>query len=310
MTDLLVEHHALPERATPGGRRGPGPSSKGFLLGTRILRNTGSGAFVDGGPATPFGRSFRLDSLAAEASVLGDLDGDGDLDLIVRTMSYPAESQLWLNDGAGSFLPLERLGVERVEHVADLDHDGVFDLITTHQRDIFNETLGILRGSLSELSIPSYVDLTQFLLGELGYPINGIEGGAAFADFTGDGFLDMGVVANPRSVVPRVQLFIDRQGFGETGYLANVAVDPGLQFGENARVRAGDLDGDGATDVLISGAVGGPNVSVMRLKNDDPSWFFQAYVEQVIPRGILVDVDGDGDLDVVGDGVVFNRSTP
>jgi len=318
MTDLLVEHRALPERATAGGRRGPGPgssgtSSRGFLLGTRILRNTGSGAFLDGGPATPAGRGFRLDSLATEASVLGDLDADGDLDLIVRSMTRPVQSQVWLNDSTGSFLPLIRLGSERVEHVADLDQDGVADLVMTHvipEFPFLGDTMGVLRGSLSELGIPSYVDLSAFLFDSVAFSIDGILGGATFEDFNGDGFLDMGVVSNPGSGSPNALLYIDRQGFGETGYLANVAVDPGLTLMANARMRSGDLDGDGAADVLISGVAGGPHISVMRLKFDDPSWFFQPIVKQIIPRGILVDVDGDGDLDVVGDGVVFNLTTP
>jgi len=87
-----------------------------------LLWNDGSGQFTDSGQ--------RLnETLGAEAAV-GDLDGDGDLDVFVTNMDLP--NQVWLNDGgqfSDSGLRLgENSDMSGKPSLGDLDGDGDLDV--------------------------------------------------------------------------------------------------------------------------------------------------------------------------------------
>jgi hypothetical protein len=99
---------------------------------TLVFLNDGSGQFTDSGQ--------RLSALNNASVNLGDLNGDGYLDLVFTNFEEP--NQIWLNDGTGQFIDSGlRFGVGefyRHAHLGDLDQDG--DL------DIFLATFGIDRG--------------------------------------------------------------------------------------------------------------------------------------------------------------------
>ena len=99
---------------------------------TLVLMNNGSGQFIDSGQRLPAVRNGNPS--------FGDLDGDGDLDLVLTNHEQP--NQIWLNDGAGRYVDsgFQFGGGEfyRHAHLADLDGDG--DL------DIFLATFGLTRG--------------------------------------------------------------------------------------------------------------------------------------------------------------------
>jgi len=97
-------------------------------LGFRLFVNDGRGQFSiasnDGGLATA----------ASDArTVAGDLDLDGDLDLVIS-------GRVWLNDGSGQFTKSIELPVREAPALADLDGDGDLDLITISR--IFRNDLG------------------------------------------------------------------------------------------------------------------------------------------------------------------------
>src|SRR5262249_28723765 len=139
--DLLVELRAA-GRVEPSAGIGHGTG----LYGMALLRNVGAGHFVFAGLASAPGVSFALDSLAASASLVADVDLDGELDLFTRTAHQPYASRLWLNHGAGTFKPGSGLGAAvadvRVEETLDVELDGLLDLVVT-RRDTY---LGSLRG--------------------------------------------------------------------------------------------------------------------------------------------------------------------
>jgi len=97
-----------------------------------VFLNDGTGQFTDSGQ--------RLNAVRNAGVSLGDLDGDGDLDLVLA--DYLEACQIWLNDGSGQFTDSGlRIGggqFYRHVHLADLDGDG--DL------DIFLATFGTSEG--------------------------------------------------------------------------------------------------------------------------------------------------------------------
>ena len=70
------------------------PTSPAYVL---MFRNDGSGNFADDSASLPPGNPVSY------APRPGDLDGDGDPDLVVST-TLPRLRTLWMNDGTGAFL--------------------------------------------------------------------------------------------------------------------------------------------------------------------------------------------------------------
>jgi Tol biopolymer transport system component len=98
----------------------------------RIFFNDGTGRFTDSGQ--------RLSAVRNAGASLGDLDGDGDADLVLTDFEEPC--QIWLNDGRGTFRDSGfRFGDDqfyRHAHLGDLDGDG--------DVDIFLATFGLAQG--------------------------------------------------------------------------------------------------------------------------------------------------------------------
>lgn len=98
-------------------------------------------------PLRPLGPASRL-----TASVhLGDVDGDGALDVVVANgRHWPEQNRVFLNDGCGGFTLARRLGDEEdgtyAAPLADFDGDGDLDIVTNE----FNDRPMVLVSDLSE----------------------------------------------------------------------------------------------------------------------------------------------------------------
>lgn len=217
------------------------------------------------------------------SSELVDLDGDGDLDVVVSN-DTPDPKQIYLNDGAGNFTPGTTFGEPewstRHVAVADMNGDGLPDLI------LANRT-----GDSSGLS---YVCVNRGE-GRFDAECDGFASESATTitpvDVNRDGALDL--------VVPH------REGGQSHTYLNDGAggFDERVPFGpEDAAVRmakSGDLNGDGHPDLVLIEPRRGTSI----LFGEGMGVFDQGPVLSGVeppPYSLrIADLDGDGSEDII-----------
>ncbi|MCB9879158.1 MAG: VCBS repeat-containing protein [Planctomycetes bacterium] len=215
-----------------------------------------------------------------------DWDGDGDLDLIDGN-----SARLWRSDGrapgASTTLvmpPVPGWVASTWEFLGDLDGDALPELSV---RYLLSPPVP---GGVETRLVRVGGDGALFDDGPRGLGYSGLGAGAApfVYDFDGDGDLDVCCFEQP--------------------YLNDGSQDftpSGVSYGANCVVVApGDVDNDGAIDFLCYDTVA--NGLVVSRRSGPASFATQALYTGVIvtpalePRGVLQDLDDDGDLDCVG----------
>ena len=125
-----------------------GASYFGIVETNRVLQNDGSGRFID---VTATHYPGDRDETSAVAA--GDVDGDGDADLVCgNTNSSPyayrgAQDRLYLNDGTGRFTDATGQLPALFNHsselaLEDMDLDGDLDLLASRQTFLVNDGAG------------------------------------------------------------------------------------------------------------------------------------------------------------------------
>jgi uncharacterized repeat protein (TIGR01451 family) len=193
----------------------------------RVWLNDGSGSFHASGQ--------YLGNSSSYAVVVGDLDGDGDLDAFVANSHYQA-NRVWLNDGTGTFYDNgQRLGNSISWSVAlgDVDGDGDLDAFVGNSygqanRVWLNNGSGTFRDSGQRLG-------------------NSYSNGVELGDLDGDGDLDA-FVANWNGQANRVWLNDGAGRFHGSGQ--------GLGRSASHNVALGDVDGDGDLDAFTANGPG------------------------------------------------------
>jgi len=217
-------------------------------------RRKSSANFVDTGQALG----------AASHAVLGDLDHDGDLDVL--TWDYGQPVQVWGNDGHGTFsqratIATTALILEFEPVLADFDGDGDLDLAASK---VFLNQGGFQFTESEALATPRLA-----------------------LDVDGDGDWDL-----IESVTEQTVAVLKNDGHGRftpAQMLQSSLTD----------VRAGDLDNDGDLDLVAITSLAKQQATVWL--NDGSGNFESMNTEIMVDasRGLsLGDVDGDGDLDV------------
>ncbi len=220
------------------------------------------------------------------AVALGDLDGDGDLDVVVA--SYNDNSVSWLeNDGTSANWTVRGVsaGAGGANDVAlgDFDRDGDLDIACAQYVD---DEVSWYRNSGA--SPPTF---GAFFVDSLPY---GGPRALAVGDVEGDGDLDLAVVSEDTDRV----VWYANDGLPADGEWTRYRADNGESDGPK-EVALADLDRDGDLDLLVAAYVG---ALALWYENDgDPTaWAPHSITTCNGVRGLATgDFDRDGDPDAL-----------
>ena len=258
--------------------------------------------------------------LYAQSVALGDLNGDGKLDIATTNECQSNtgcqngnSTGILLGNGDGTFQlnASYAAGTSNFEEMegpslstvslADTNGDGKLDVLVTNSCSGADFDCGV--GAVNVLL--GYGDGT--LQAGIIYPVTGSANGLATADVNGDGKPDV-IVANECNTdcsAGTVSILINN---GDGTFQTGNTYPSGGQY--TLWAAAGDLNGDGKADIVLSNQCGVPNVcssssvSVL-LGNGDGTFQSATSYSLTSTNGqsiVLGDVNGDGKLDVV---VVF-----
>ncbi|MGP1271966.1 MAG: FG-GAP repeat domain-containing protein [Phycisphaerales bacterium] len=235
----------------------------------------------------------------SEDIAIADLDGDGDLDLVFATED-DLVNELYLNDGQGRFTDAsDRLPVTGTSNAVvafDADGDGDVDLVFGNAGQNFllrNDGRGAFEWV--EAALPTISDTTQDI--EVG-------------DVDGDGDPDL-VIANEG---PNALYLNDGTGTFEDATEAAF----GVRLREETREAGlGDVDGDGDLDLVFAnvGWGGGSPADKLLINRGDGTFVDESgdrlpTLNEFSLDADIVDIDGDGDTDIVTARIVQGLDRP
>ncbi len=287
------------------------PNGSGFLPGERIsvlitpnlIGQSASGlslghfftftAAVETGGANPsFSSGTEVSSVSSsgdfESVEAVDIDGDGDLDLLVT--SFISDDIIWFENTSGDGSTWAQNFIDSSENEAfdatagDIDGDGDLDVLVAYDDGVlwYANVGGAFVNGSNRTEIVSLTNLN----------VKGVE----LVDADADGDLDAFVASGDNDAV----IFYKNDGSGT--FTESQVLISGSTFDDAYDVKAADLDNDGDFDIV---AASENDDDIVWFENTDGQGTFSAAVIidpflDAVREIALGDLDGDGDIDVVG----------
>jgi hypothetical protein len=240
-------------------------------------------------PSTPF------QNADVGAMAFGDIDNDGDKDLIITGKGGPIKTTLYINDGSGNFTAATGTPFVDVNDgtvgFADVNNDNFLDLLITGNTFAPTRTANLYinngNGTFS-IATPPFT------------PCN--SGDFAFEDIDNDNDKDLIMTGLNASSTAFTKLYINNGA----GFFSEVTTTPFEQLNSSS-VAFIDVENDGDKDVVISGKFSSTNVYSTKIYTNNGSGIFTvATTSSLIGTSdgdiAVADSDNDGDMDILING--------
>ena len=232
-------------------------------------------------------------------AAVGNVDGNGVVDIIVSCRDTTGKMAFLRGLGAGVFAPAELIYVgsqtDWVE-IRDVDGDGTPDLLASIRSGYGR--VAILKGLGGGLFAPPVMILAQRQ-----------PSGMIVRDLDGDGDLDVALV-NYISASVEIWKGDGAMHFQLSQIIMTQQWFAGIPY--PVSIIAADFDDDGDLD-LATGSIGGSQVAIMRnmgsgIFSQGESWRAPPFGNETVSIANLApsDIDKDGDIDIISNGLLLS----
>ncbi|MBL0058663.1 MAG: VCBS repeat-containing protein [Elusimicrobia bacterium] len=255
-------------------------------------------------PNNPSANVFGAGSTGLEDGgiALGDLDGDGDLDIVLTGNQGAGTQNIWVarNDGALAFtknvVDGNNLGLDLGKPaLGDFDNDGDLDLLVSGVDSGGNRQLRVYRNNGNATFDANQIEVPG--AANVGYSTGS---SVAWGDYDADADLDA-LVSGFNGVGRQVHIY--RNNGNGTFNTTPIDVTAGVGGFQNGDAAFGDLNADGLLDVVAMG-FDNTNSQLRAYRNNGNNTFTAFEIPGAANLGVrngalaVGDSDNDGDLDV------------